>query len=890
MKKPVTRTTKKAAQKATPAEPDDARIGQRLALLKRQQKAVFAREKFMDFVKFTAPDPEDPNDVERSRYRDAKHHRAIARVLEEVEKGDIQQLILTMPPRHGKLCADDTPILTTEGWRTHGELGVGDFVYGPDGEPTRVVAVSEPGVADHVIEFTNGEVIQCHGAHEWTIYDRTRSKHRTVETRWFSGATRFGAKRSLWSGPKGKRGGRALYQLPHTTAVKGATRLLLIEPYALGVWLGDGSTSKPHVTMAANDAAYVLSAIEASGHASRKSWVHAGTGVPTYSLGGTRPNVLSSFSRGLRTYGVLNRKHIPDAFVTADVEQRLDLLAGLVDTDGHVEQETGRVRFVTGDPRLAEDVYRLCASLGFKPYTTVAQPSVSTSGIVGRREIFTIGFQPTMSLPTKIPRKQCDVRATQRRIGIADVRRAETDKIGRCIQVDRADGLYLVGRSLIPTHNSELTTRRFPAWYIGKNPRDNVVVATYNDTFAEDFGGEVRYIINSPQFKQTFPGVTLRRGSTAKDRLQVHEGGQLSFVGRGGSLTGRGAHCLIIDDLLKDDKEASSQAIRDQAWQWFTKVAMTRRMGKKLVIVIMTRWHSDDIVGRLTDPENPNFNAVESAKWKIINLPAIAEEDDPLGRKPGEALWPDGPDKFDLEFLASQQRLDPLGFSALYQQRPSAADGVLFRREHVRFYDEAPDDLRIYAASDHAVSVAARRDFTCLLVVGVDRQSNIYLLDCWWKRALTDEVTEAMLSIGRMRKPLIWWAERGHISKSIGPFLRKRMVETQTYFALDEVTPVGDKEQRAQSFAARMAMGYVWFPKNAPWVERAINELLGFPNATHDDFVDACSLIGLGLGAQIAAAKPVQKVGPPKYGTLAWARWSEKAQREYELEQEAGGM
>src|SRR5690606_21988997 len=122
-----------------------------------------------------------------------------------------------------------------------------------------------------------------------------------------------------------------------------------------------------------------------------------------------------------------------------------------------------------------------------------------------------------------------------------------------------------------------------------------------------------------------------------------------------------------------------------------------------LVLIIMTRWHSDDIVGRLTDPDNPHYNAVEAKGWKIINIPAIAEEDDPLGRKPGEALWPE---RYDLDFLAQQQRLDPLGFAALYQQRPTVADGVLFRRENIQRYkpDELPEDLRYYAASDHAVA------------------------------------------------------------------------------------------------------------------------------------------------------------------------------------------
>lgn len=110
-------------------------------------------------------------------------------------------------------------------------------------------------------------------------------------------------------------------------------------------------------------------------------------------------------------------------------------------------------------------------------------------------------------------------------------------------------------------------------------------------------------------------------------------------------------NCLIIDDLIKDDKEASSQAIRDQAWNWLTKVALTRRMGKKLVIMTFTRWHSDDPIGRLTDPENPHYNLALAKKLKIINLPAIAEDNDPLGRKPGEPLWPDGPTNSTCPFL-----------------------------------------------------------------------------------------------------------------------------------------------------------------------------------------------------------------------------------------------
>lgn len=391
-----------------------------------------------------------------------------------------------------------------------------------------------------------------------------------------------------------------------------------------------------------------------------------------------------------------------------------------------------------------------------------------------------------------------------------------------------------------PRHGkSELVSRRLPAWFAGKFPEQNVVVATYNDDFAMDFGKDVRFIMQSPQYKQIFPKAALRRGGAASNRLQTTEGGMLTFVGVGGTLTGRGAHLLIIDDIISNAEQAQSQTIRDKMWDWFVSVALTRRMGKKLVIITFTRWHNDDIIGRLTDPDNPKFNRDLASKIKVINFPAIAEEDDPLGRQPGEALWPDGPDQFDAQFLEDFRAVDPLKFAALYQQRPSLADGDMFKREDIRFYrpDDLPEDLRIYAASDHAVATGQRNDFTVLLKVGVDKQSNIYILECDWRKMKSDVATEAMLGMCRSQhKPLLWWAEKGHISKSIGPFLHKRMLETNTYVNIREVTPVADKMQRAQSIAARVAMGKVFFPQGPKWVEKAINEMMAFPTGTHDDF------------------------------------------------------
>jgi predicted phage terminase large subunit-like protein len=451
------------------------------------------------------------------------------------------------------------------------------------------------------------------------------------------------------------------------------------------------------------------------------------------------------------------------------------------------------------------------------------------------------------------------------------------DAVAAALQeVEKGNYQFLI-LTMPPRHGkSELVSRRFPAWFMGRHPRWSTVVATYNDDFAMDFGAEVRKIMASTQFKNVFPDTRLVRGGQAKDRLQTTQGGMATFVGVGGSLTGRGCEVLIIDDLIKDYEQARSKAFRDRAWEWFTKVAMTRRMGPKLVIITFTRWHQDDIIGRLTDPENEHYNRTLAEKIKIINLPAIAGEADPLGREPGQPLW----DRFDLEFLEEQRSLDPLGFEALYQQRPSLMDGDLFKRETLRYYDPAEIDereLRIYCSSDHAVATGQRSDYTCLLRVGLSKQHDIYILDCWWQKKPTDVVVEAMLQMFRQQPaPLVWWAEKGHISKSIGPFLRKRMAESETYGNLVEVTPIGDKVQRAQSIAARAAMGKLLFPKGKSWTERAIAELLAFPNAQHDDFPDALSMIGLGLQSQIPVSNGATTAKEPKYGTFAWLKTQQK--------------
>ena len=443
-----------------------------------------------------------------------------------------------------------------------------------------------------------------------------------------------------------------------------------------------------------------------------------------------------------------------------------------------------------------------------------------------------------------------------------------------------------------PRHGkSELTSRRLPAWLVGRDPYRHIIFATYNQPFAEDYGRDVRGIMQSNSYKQVFPDTALAKGSAAADRLKTEQGGMLAFVGRGGSSTGRGADFLIIDDPLKDRAEANSPVVREELWDWYNDTMSTRLMSDTgAIIIIMTRWHEDDLVGRLTDPSNPKYNADEAATWKIINIPAIAGDDDVLGRQPGEALWPE---RFGLDYLNSFKRRNPVGFSALYQQMPTPEDGDFFKTDMLPPYRQSdlPKNLRIYAASDHAVGTKQNNDYTCLLVVGVDEWSNIWLLDCWWKREKTDKVVEAMIDLMKRWKPLVWWAESGHISKSIGPFLFKRMREESVYISIREQVPAADKVTRAQSIAGRMSMGMVRFPQHAPWHERARQECLKFPQGRHDDFVDTIAHIGLGLDRIARAPVQTERKAGPRVGTMGWVKAAAKQEADRKkLNLALGGM
>jgi predicted phage terminase large subunit-like protein len=394
-----------------------------------------------------------------------------------------------------------------------------------------------------------------------------------------------------------------------------------------------------------------------------------------------------------------------------------------------------------------------------------------------------------------------------------------------------------------PRHTkTELVSKRLPAWFLGQYPEMQYMSASYNDDFASDIGREVRNIFGSQDHLNVFPGVSLRADSKAANRWHTSEGGIYVSIGVGGAGTGRGAHIFGIDDPFKDWAEASSETIRNRKWDWFTSVVRTRMMPGGGIIVTHTRWSDDDIAGRLL-----KLMEKGGEQWDVISLPAIALENDQLGRKPGEALWPEW---YGLDALAQiKSTLSPMQWNALYQQNPIPEDGDYFKTEHCQYYEHRPKHLRIYGASDFAVTDGGG-DFTEHGVFGLDPNDDLYILDWWYGQTTSDVWIEEELDLIKRHKPVTWYGEGGVIRRAVEPTLIRRSRERRIYCDFQWLNSITDKPTRARGFQARWSMRKVYVPADTdahPWVPRLLRQLSRFPAGAEDDGVDVCSLIGRAL-------------------------------------------
>jgi predicted phage terminase large subunit-like protein len=396
-----------------------------------------------------------------------------------------------------------------------------------------------------------------------------------------------------------------------------------------------------------------------------------------------------------------------------------------------------------------------------------------------------------------------------------------------------------------------------PAWYLTRWPNQKVGLMSYADDFAAEWGRKTRGIM---QWHGAKFGVTIDKSSSAADRWDIQgTSGGMWTEGVGGQIIGKGYNLAILDDPLKNDEEARSRTIRDKIWNWWQGTFISRGEPGRKIVVVMSRWNVDDLIGRLK---------VEHAglRIRVLTLPALAEEDDPLGREPGEALCPERYTREDL--LDFREATGSYIFSAQYQQSPIPDGGAMLDMAKAGRYDLtangyelgnrklASSEALIFTCVDLAATTTTRADYTVAATFGVTRESDLMVLDVHRVKAEAADHLSVIDQVYRKHKPTWIGIEKATFGISlIQAGMRAGLpIRPLEHGGRDKIT-------RAESARVMLDGGHVWLPRTASWLHELEKELAEFPNGRHDDQVDvvayACGEVLRGLrGRKLKAVLP----------------------------------
>jgi predicted phage terminase large subunit-like protein len=377
-----------------------------------------------------------------------------------------------------------------------------------------------------------------------------------------------------------------------------------------------------------------------------------------------------------------------------------------------------------------------------------------------------------------------------------------------------------------PRHGKSLiASTMFPAWYLGRHPDRDVMFATYGQELSDDFGRRVRNLLRNELHQAIFPACRLSEDSAAPHRFNTTRGGAYFAVGRGGPITGRGANLLILDDVSKDSSEANSETIRRNVHEWYSADAYTRLAPGGAIVLIQTRCHEDDLPGRLLSSRSGEHR-------DVLSLPAIAEQDESFRRK-GEALW----DRFPLSDLErTHAAIGERAWVSLYQQRPSAAEGAIFKRNSLQFYRHplaGPFDRKT-RSWDTAFKTGEENDYSVCTTWGVS-ESGYSLLHLCRVKGEFPALKRKVIELAQEWNPTEILVEDRASGQSLIQELRSSTLP------IKPVKSDRDKQSRAQAITAIIEAGKVFLPENAPWLPDFLDEMASFPNGLHDDIVDSTS-------------------------------------------------
>ena len=421
---------------------------------------------------------------------------------------------------------------------------------------------------------------------------------------------------------------------------------------------------------------------------------------------------------------------------------------------------------------------------------------------------------------------------------------------------------------------STYATVRFPAYFLGRMGKKGVICASYNDTLATQFGRKTRNLIRQKETQTLFPGLQLKVDSQAKGEWETEDGGFYFSVGIGGGVTGRRGDLGIIDDPIRGRKDADSELIRENGWNWYLEDFRTRLKPEAAVLIIMTRWHEDDLAGRILpddwDGQSGKVIAKDGEEWEVVCLPAQAKENDILGREPGEWLWTDWftPDWW-LQTKATVTQHGFRPWNSLYMQTPADDEGAFFKREWFKRFELGKEPATSNYQSTDFATRDGEGDFTELGVFGMCSEGELWVKDWWYGQETTDVWIDAQLTQYNKYDCYAAFGETGQIRRAIEPFQEMRSKQRAIYPRLEWLVRSGDKASIARAFQGMASIGLVHIPYTE-WGDRLINQLCKFPTGKYDDAVDVCALMALAIQSAHPAIIEHKNEDQPVRDAYSW--------------------
>lgn len=492
-------------------------------------------------------------------------------------------------------------------------------------------------------------------------------------------------------------------------------------------------------------------------------------------------------------------------------------------------------------------------------------PAIAAQELLRRRrarESFEV-FCETVDLPGRpVDSEEDEFEAVE--TALAQHHRIICRAVQRCVERKYGRLMVFAGPG---SAKSTYCTVAAPAWVMGKWPGTRAIITSHGSKIATKQSKRARQLARSLKYRRIF-GTGLPADERAADEWALENGSRLMAGGILSGITGNRAEMVVIDDPHSSREDAESPTMREKVWNEYQDSIRTRLVPGGSMIIVQTRWHEDDLSGMILprewDGESGVFQGTDGLQWEVVCLRSKIEnerqaETDPLGRKVGEYIWPEWFTREHwvqndpaLGSVSANSISGRRAWGSMHQQTPKPAEGVLFLRDSVKWYDPSvegsvPKEGTVYGASDWAVTenvVGNDPDYTEHGVVKVTPDGDVYFLDWRSGRERTNVTIGQWLGLVRVHRPRCWFGERGVIENAIGPAVERAMREAEIFVNRELLPVVGDKVARVMAFQGLWEAGKIHLPLGKPWAERLVTQLCGFPSVRFDDMVDVCGMFG----------------------------------------------